>query len=92
MGAIGAVAAGVGLTGLLGGKLLKGAKESFKPAALPQQPTAIEPPKELKAPTLDDAAPAAEEERKRGLKQQGRASTVLKQGSEAGSTAKTTLG
>lgn len=74
------------------GKKLWKAAVGLKPAVLPQQPTAIEPPKELKAPTLDDAASAAEEERKRGLKQQGRASTILKQGSEAGSTAKTTLG
>ena len=57
---------------------------------------AIEPPKELAAPTLADAAPAAEEERKKNKRQAGRASTVfggaLGDDSLQGSTAKATLG
>ena len=54
----------------------------------------IEPPKELAAPTIDDAAPAAEAERKRNKKQRGRASTIFGSAQEttSGATAKATLG
>ena len=57
--------------------------------------TPIEPEKEVAAPTIDDAAPAAQEERKKNKKQTGRASTIFgSAGTQqtAGTTAKATLG
>lgn len=60
------------------------------------QPQAITPPPALAAPTIEDAAPAAEVERKKNRRQRGRASTVfagaLGDDSLQGGTAKTTLG
>lgn len=71
----------------------KDTAEAMKRASA--EATPIEPEKEVAAPTIDDAAGAAQEELKKNKKQQGRASTIFGSADTqqtAGNTAKATLG
>lgn len=89
-----AITGGIG-TAILGKQVKKLFPKTSAIESVPQ-PQAVAPPPELAAPTLADAAPAAEEERKKNRRQRGRASTVfagaLGDDSAQGGLAKTTLG